>query len=322
MLLGYNFIPYTNIIGGIILYLVNNTNKHNTKDNDSQNEEHVLSILQIQDITVDNVYRKWYTVYINKGGAIMSTKATRSVSSRLHNYATQHRSEIKTPEFVELAKFSALLHVMSIDSELSSTIKSSKKTLNLPFNTTLTGDEISGGFYLHKLLSENEQRNEQRNETITSMSEVFKQTYEHTLVAYKNMKGKSKKKTTTSKTNKRANATSSARDVKSSTRKKIPQAAQANPPRQVMSHSVLAVEGKDILLTYPVAERGEIVSEYALRFESNPPQNSTIAQHGLTDKKVLLQVSMPKMMLSPKQLEQALIMIALEHKQEDTQHDN
>ena len=88
-----------------------------------------------------------------------------------------------------------------------------------------------------------------------------------------------------------------------------------------MSHSVLAVKGKDMLLKYPVSERGEIVSKYALRFESNPPQNSVIAQHGLTDKKVLLQVSMPKILLSPKQLEQALIMIALECKEEDTQDD-
>ena len=251
----------------------------------------------------------------------MPTKATRSVSSRLHNYATQHRSEIKTPAFVELAKFSALLYLMDIDSELSSTIKSSKKTLNLPFNTALTGDEISGGFYLYKLLS----NNEQREDTITNMSEVFKQTYKHTLVTYKDMQKKSTttkaKTTTTSKAKHQANTTQSARDVESSTRKKIPQATQANPARQVMSHSVLAVKGKDILLKYPVAERGEIVSEYALRFESNPPQNSVIAQHGLTDKKVLLQVSMPKILLSPKQLEQALIMIALEYKEEDTQDD-
>lgn len=250
----------------------------------------------------------------------MSTKATRSVSSRLHNYATQHRSEIKTPEFVELAKFSALLYLMDIDSELSATIKSSKKTLNIPFNTTLTGDEISGGFYLHKLLS----NTEQRQDTLTNMSEAFKQTYKHTLVTYKDIVKSSKttKTKASDKTNKRANTTQGARDVESSTRKKIPQATQANPPRQVMSHSVLAAKGKDILLTYPVAERGEMVSKYALLFESNPPQNSIIAQHGLMDKKVLLQVSMPKMLLSPKQLEQALIMIALECGQEDIQDDN
>ena len=249
----------------------------------------------------------------------MSTKATRSVSSRLHNYATQHRSEIKTPEFVELAKFSALLYLMDIDSELSSTIKSSKKTLNLPFNTTLTGDEISGGFYLHKLLS----NKEQRQDTITNMSDVFKQTYKHTLVTYKDIVKSSKttKTKASDKTNKRANTTPIARDVESSTRKKIPQATQANPPRQVMSHSVLAAKGKDILLTYPVAQRGEIVSKYALLFESNPPQNSIISQHGLTEKKALLQVSMPKMLLSPKQLEQALIMIALEYKKEETHND-
>lgn len=247
----------------------------------------------------------------------MPTKATRSLSSRLHNYATQHRSEIKTPEFVELAKFSALLYLMDIDSELSSTIKSSKKTLNLPFNTALTGDEISGGFYLYKLLS----NNEQREDTITNMSDVFKQTYEHTLVTYKDMQKTTKITKTTGKAKHRANTTQSARDVESSTRKKIPQATQTNPPRQVMSHSVLAAKGKDILLKCPVSERGEIISEYALRFESNPPQNSVIAQHGLTDKKVLLQVSMPKILLSPKQLEQALIMIALEYKEEDTQDD-
>lgn len=290
----------------------------------SQNAEHVLSILQIRDIIVENVYRKWYTKYINKRRSyIMPTKATRSVSSRLHNYATQHRSEIKTPAFVELAKFSALLYLMDIDSELSSTIKSSKKTLNLPFNTALTGDEISGGFYLYKLLS----NNEQREDTITNMSDVFKQTYKHTLVTYKDMQKKSTttkttKAKTTSKAKHRASTTQSARDVESSTRKKIPQATQANPARQVMSHSVLAVKGKDILLKYPVSERGEIVSEYSLRFESNPPQNSVIAQHGLTDKKVLLQVSMPKMLLSPKQLEQALIMIALDYKNEEGAQDD
>lgn len=284
----------------------------------SQNAEHVLSILQIRDIIVENVYHSWYTKYINKRRSyIMPTKATRSVSSRLHNYATQHRSEIKTPAFVELAKFSALLYLMDIDSELSSTIKSSKKTLNLPFNTSLTGDEISGGFYLYKLLS----NNEQREDTITNMSDVFKQTYEHTLVTYKDMQKTTKTTKTTGNAKHRANTTQSARDVESSTRKKIPQATQANPPRQVMSHSVLAAKGKDILLKCPVSERGEIVSEYALRFESNPPQNSVIAQHGLTDKKVLLQVSMPKILLSPKQLEQALIMIALEYKEEDTQDD-
>lgn len=286
----------------------------------SQNVEHVLSILQIQDFMFDNVYRLWYTNIINKRRSyIMSTKATRSVSSRLHNYATQHRSEIKTPEFVELAKFSALLYLMDIDSELSATIKSSKKTLNIPFNTTLTGDEISGGFYLHKLLS----NTEQRQDTLTNMSEAFKQTYKHTLVTYKDIVKSSKttKANTTGKTKHRTNTTQGARDVESSTRKKIPQAAQANPPRQVMSHSVLAAKGKDILLTYPVAERGEMVSKYSLLFESNPPQNSIIAQHGLMDKKVLLQVSMPKMLLSPKQLEQALIMIALECEQEDAQDD-
>lgn len=286
----------------------------------SQNVEHVLPILLVQDIIVENVYRLWYTSYINKRrSSIMSTKATRSVSSRLHNYATQHRSEIKTQEFVELAKFSALLYLMDIDSELSATIKSSKKTLNIPFNTTLTGDEISGGFYLHKLLS----NTEQRQDTLTNMSEAFKQTYKHTLVTYKDIVKSSKttKTKASDKTNKRANTTPIARDVESSTRKKIPQATQANPPRQVMSHSVLAAKGKDILLTYPVAQRGEIVSKYALLFESNPPQNSIIAQHGLTDKKVLLQVSMPKILLSPKQLEQALIMIALEYKEEDTQDD-
>ena len=249
----------------------------------------------------------------------MSTKATRSVSSRLHNYATQHRSEIKTPEFVELAKFSALLYLMDIDSELSSTIKSSKKTLNLPFNTTLTGDEISGGFYIYKLLS----NNEKRENTLANMSDVFKQTYQHTLVAYKDIVKSSKttNTNTTGKTKHRANTTQGARDVESSTRKKIPQSTQANPPRQVMSHSVLAAKGKDILLTYPVAQRGEIVSKYALLFESNPPQNSIIAQHGLMEKKALLQVSMPKMLLSPKQLEQALIMIALEYKKEETHND-
>ena len=239
----------------------------------------------------------------------MPTRATRSISKKLHKYAIENRECIKTPEFNELAKFGSLLLLMGIEPDLEHTINSVKVTLNIPFMTKLTGDEISCGLYLMIQLKDDKER----DSTIKKMSDTFMSTYNNTFNMYSKMLSDKKPKPSASnksKSVKHSNGTK--RDIRSSTTKRIPQSEQKNPARQVMSHCVLAERGKDILIKIPVSERANMVLEYALMFDANPPAQNVIAKNGLKDKKVLIQVSMPKTHISPRQLEQALIMIALE----------
>ena len=222
----------------------------------------------------------------------MATKATRRIPSELLEYAKTNRQIIKTTDFKEMSKFGELLLVTGADTIITKIMSGKMSTLAVPFDTELTGRQIACGLSIHKTTTDAD---------ITNIKSVVESTIGEVSRLYKSM-------TTTQPRsfNKRVSNT-----------KRVPNATQPNPSRQVRSFSLATTIGKDILLTRDVDDRATTIIELAEEFSRRglAIDSPEVLEFGVSDNKVLSQLCMNPTKLSPKDLESALIMAAIKEKE-------